>query len=793
MESLTILLLLTIIVLLLRHSNRMESELRFLAQRLQQLSDRFAPGGRPVEEPAPLPQAGRPPQPRPVRPAPPRPSWTPPTPVGPPAMEPHVEKQKEPAPVAGSTSPMPRSMPTPVPPAPGSRLDRFFREHPDLEKFIGENLVNKIGIAILVLGIAFFVKYAIDQDWINEAGRVAIGIGCGTALIGLAHYLRRSYKAFSAVLAGGGIAVLYTTIAFAFHQYGLFSQTAAFVLMVVITLFAVLLALLYDSLALAVIATVGGFATPFLVSNGSGNYTVLFSYLGILNAGILVLAFFRRWPLLQTLAFAFTVIITGGWIATHSDAPGAVQHGRAFALVSLQYGLFLGSILAFPVRFGRAFRAYDLALLLLLTAAYYAAGMILLGHIDGGRYQGLFTVGSGAVDLALAVYCFRHKDTDRNLLYVLIGLALSFLTLAVPVQLHGHTITLFWSAEFVLLLWLFQRSGIALFRWGSWLLMALATVSLLMDWAFCPPTAGGLFVLFHNVAGGVTNAVAIAAFAAYYWLLQRGGTEAVEPKVTHRVLGWVAGTAAIGIAYGSLLSAVNLYFYNMPVVAVPNVYHRVITAAFALVLGWNAQRRGRSWAGAGQLVLAAVAGLYYLLSQEAIAALRAGIAAGRYSWGHFGMHAVATVLYITLLVRCALLVARDATLAPLRRGLAWCLSVAAVVFLSLDAGHYYALSGRGAAMELREQQYLRAGLTIVWALCSFGLMWLGMRRRARDLRIIALSLFGVTLLKLFFFDLRGISEGGKILAFILLGALLLSISFMYQKLKKLLIDDEKTV
>lgn len=104
----------------------------------------------------------------------------------------------------------------------------FFEKHPDLEKFIGENLINKIGIAILVLAIGYFVKFAIDSNWIGPVGRVGIGVLCGGILVGIAHRLRNSYKAFSSVLVGGGIAVLYFTITLAFHQFHLFNQTTSF-------------------------------------------------------------------------------------------------------------------------------------------------------------------------------------------------------------------------------------------------------------------------------------------------------------------------------------------------------------------------------------------------------------------------------------------------------------------------------------------------------------------------------------------------------------------------------------
>ncbi len=197
--------------------------------------------------------------------------------------------------------PVPRPAPRPTPP-------RSPEPPTDWEKFIGENLISKIGIAILVLAIGFFVKYAIDNDWIGPVGRVGIGLLCGGILIGVAHRLRNHYKAFSSVLIGGGLAVLYFTIALAYHQYHLLGQTTAFVIMLVITAFSVLLSLLYNREELAIIALVGGFVTPFLVSNGNGDYQVLFTYLLILNTGLLVIAYYKAWRLLNGLAFGFTVV-----------------------------------------------------------------------------------------------------------------------------------------------------------------------------------------------------------------------------------------------------------------------------------------------------------------------------------------------------------------------------------------------------------------------------------------------------------------------------------------------------
>ncbi len=184
----------------------------------------------------------------------------------------------------------------------------------DFEKFFGINLLPKIGIATLVLGIAYFVKYAIDRNWINETGRVAIGILAGAALIGVAHRLRNNYRAFSSILVGGGIAALYFTIAIAFWEYHLFSQTVAFVLLIFITAISVFLSIIYDKIELIIFSQLGGFAAPLIVSTGTGNYVVLFSYLLILNTAMLIVAFKKNWRIISVIAYVLTLIFYWAWL-----------------------------------------------------------------------------------------------------------------------------------------------------------------------------------------------------------------------------------------------------------------------------------------------------------------------------------------------------------------------------------------------------------------------------------------------------------------------------------------------
>jgi uncharacterized membrane protein len=586
--------------------------------------------------------------------------------------------------------------------------------------------------------------------------------------------------------------VFYFTIAFAFHQYGLLSQVAAFVIMVVITAFAIAMALLYDKKELAVIAAVGGFLTPFLVSTGQGNYVVLFSYLLILNAGLLALAYFKRWPLLNVLSLFFTELIFGGWlIGTLAEKTPGVSYPVALAFATAFYLLFLSMNMIYQVKQKQSFKVFDFFILLLLNASYFGAGMALTNEINGGRYQGIFTLATGILNFVLARYFFRREGTDRNLVYLLIGLTLTFLSLTIPIQLNGHAVTLFWSAEFVLLFWLYQRSRVNLFYYSSLLVAALALSSLFLDWAGTAFTASSSLVLIYkNAPGLVTNIVAAIAFGTYAYLVRKESTDLPRP-VGKKPLYIITLVTATGIAFLTAIYGVNLSFQRLPNYEVPNVYHRLITQLMIILLSaWLFRIRGYKY---NWMQVGAVSAylLYHIASFSLITGLRDGVLTGIYSSVHLVLHWVSLVGALYLIHSTAHAIRKGPVPVISTAALSWILSFLAVVFISQEAQHLFITAVyNGRNVPYLEAQYAKAVLTIVWALCSFALMWLGMRYKDKTLRIISLSLFSLALLKLFFSDIVNVSEGGKILAFILLGVLLLTISFMYQRLKKIIIDNE---
>lgn len=203
----------------------------------------------------------------------------------------------------------------------------------DFEKFIGENLISKIGIVVLVLGVGIGAKYAIDNNLISPLTRIVIGYVFGFGLVGLAIKLKPKYHNFSAVLMSGGMAIMYFVTYFAYSSYGLIPQLSAFALMVMFTIFTVAAALAYNRQVIAHIGLVGAYAVPFLLSSDSGNYLALFVYMAIVNSGILAISVKKLWNPIFYTSFAFTWLIYYGWFMTKFASAEHFYLALAFATI----------------------------------------------------------------------------------------------------------------------------------------------------------------------------------------------------------------------------------------------------------------------------------------------------------------------------------------------------------------------------------------------------------------------------------------------------------------------------
>ncbi|HMC86504.1 MAG TPA: DUF2339 domain-containing protein, partial [Chitinophagaceae bacterium] len=351
-----------------------------------------------------------------------------------------------------------------------------------LEKFIGENLINKIGIAITVIGVAIGAKYSIDHELISPLTRIILGYIMGLGLLLFGIKLKAKYENYSAVLVSGAMAIMYFITYAAYSFYNLFPQTMAFALMVVFTIFTVIAAINYNKQVIAHIGLVGAYGVPFLLSDGSGKVAVLFSYMAIINTGILAIAVRKYWKLLYYSSFILTWIIFSSWYDMQYNA--AKHFALAFTFLIIFFTLFYLIFLAYKVIKKEKFQLPDIFLLLVNSFIFYAIGYSLLqGQPNVSELLGLFTLCNAVVHFIVSLVIYKQKLADRNLFFMISGLALVFITIAIPVQLDGNWVTLLWAGEALLLFWIGRAKNVAVYEILSYPLMLLAFISLLQDWS----------------------------------------------------------------------------------------------------------------------------------------------------------------------------------------------------------------------------------------------------------------------------------------------------------------------
>jgi uncharacterized membrane protein len=231
---------------------------------------------------------------------------------------PATTAQPAPAPSQiASESPAAPAPYVPAPPAP----PLFASQHTDatmpqrsLESRIGSQWFNRIGILAVLIGMAWFLKFAIDNHWIGPLGRVLIGLVAGACLIAWSERFRaKGYTAFSYSLKSVGSGILYLSLWAAFSLYHLIPGPVAFFAMIAVTAFNGFLSWTQDSELLAVYAIAGGFGTPLLVSTGQNHEVALFSYMLLLDITTLILVALKPWSRLLVGAFVGTVFYAAGW------------------------------------------------------------------------------------------------------------------------------------------------------------------------------------------------------------------------------------------------------------------------------------------------------------------------------------------------------------------------------------------------------------------------------------------------------------------------------------------------
>lgn len=682
---------------------------------------------------------------------------------------------------------------------PDGSVEDFVREKKSMTKneweiLIGGKVLNRIGAVAIIIGVSFFLKYAFDNNWISESVRVIIGAVIGFIFIGggVKSYVK-DYKIFSQGLSGTGISILYLSVYAAFNYYNLISQPIAFVLMAGVTVLTFSQAFYFNSMPVALIGLLGGFFTPFLLSTGHSNEVGLFSYLAVLNVGLILVAMKKsEWMILESLSVAATYIIYYVWYMEYF-----VQDKSAVSLLFLTifWGIFFLANIIHLLKSNRLNRE-----LRMVTAAsnlfLYSIGIYII--IDSVYHD---WIGAAAIVLSvihLTYYFFILKKRsffEYEINFALLSSIILF-SLFIYFQFTDFMIIILWSVNILLLIWLGTKSNINLLFLSGIILTIITFIGLLgTDGALSyePLKEFNLiitlrtlsYIIFslalglsaylsnkmenknsHRISSGYLYLLCIVFFIFltvetndYFQKLQLS-SRALDDEIIRfwELLSW----AGIWVYYSLLLIFIG---YRK------NILELIVCSICALGLG---------------SILAVLMGITYLPVEEFELAF------------NFRSLILALIL-ISISVHIFLLKNKQTLydwLGDFYKILQVTLVILILTLITGEVKDYYnreifllnSNSYDYSEMLSKLENLQQMLLSSSWLVVSSFLIVIGIWKKNQIIRVTAIILFGAAILKIFIYDLSFLETIYRIISFIALGLILLAASFVYQKYKKFIFD-----
>ena len=685
----------------------------------------------------------------------------------------------------------------------------------DLEKIIGESWINKIGILIVVIGVAIGAKYSIENELISPLTRIILGYLVGIGLLGFGIKLKPKFEGYSAVLVSGAISIFYFITYFAYSFYDLIPQALAFVMMLIFTAFTVFTAIKYNRVVIAHIGLIGAYAVPFLLSSGSGRVDILFSYMLIINLGILFISIKKDWKSLHYSAFFFTWMIYGSWFADKSfdsnlQGYEALGLGFATAFFLVFYGVSLFNNIISKEKLDKV----NIILILLNSFIYYGFGYgIFNGHSILDSYLGLFTLFNAAIHFAVLFFIKSKKLADSTLFYSTLGLVFTFITIAIPIQLDGNWVTLMWTAQGTILFWLGKTKKISIYEKISLPILGLAFISFLEDWARYRYAVNLDIHAFWNI-NFLTGIFAVLGYGFAVYLSRKHPDPEIEKNSPFNTIkSFYLPVLLVLTAYLTFRNEIGYFFdywyestslkgkeigetdefslYNYDIEIFKNIYLLVYSLIF---FGGMALLNFYKFKNKILGVSAIAIGLLVLFAAQTFGVGELGEL--RYSYINGNSNKYFNVSFNYILIRYPLWSSIAFALWAIFKNaktqlentkfhifLEVVIHISILNFLSNELVTWMDLAGY--------QDVFKLGLSILWSVYSLLLVGLGIFQKKKHLRIFALVLFGITLAKLFLYDISNLSTISKTIVLIILGLLLLIISFLYNKFKDKIGDETK--
>jgi len=657
-----------------------------------------------------------------------------------------------------------------------------------IEYAVATHWLLRIGMVILVLAIGFFLKYSIEQGWISPTTRVLMAAGAGLVmLISGTQLLGRKYQLFGQGLMGGGIVTLYFSVFAAANFYQLIAPIpSAFVLMTLITVLACGIAVRFDSVLVAVLGIVGGYLTPVVLPTPEVNYVGLYTYLLLLGGGVLGICIWKKWPLVSVLSFVGNYGLLFASLARYE----AAHYWQVMPFVAGMFVLFSTMVFLYNMATGSRSNTIDFLMLVINSAAFLSVGYTLTRHwllVQGypSQWVSLVPIAAAAWYVAHAYYLLARRSGDQGLLVGSIGLAAFFLAVAVPLAISRQWVTGAWAVQALVMLWVSGKLRSRFLEQMAYLVYGIV----LLRFAFVdlplhfgrpfPLTLTFSEYLLRLLERVVVFGVPITCTAAAFRLLRAEVDPRLPAAASRNHLGqqinrnwplWVLAAAAVLMlfAYLHLELHRSLGFLYEPL-RLPMLTVLWVALAMGLLVLYVTTQSIVLLHVAAVVVAVLVVKLFFFdlpawgIEQELIYG-------GPYLLRDVVLRLFDFGVVLAMFVAAMMLLAGHTPARLVRPLFGTTALILLFIYSSLEVNTFFHhwLEGMRAG-----------GISILWSLFALGMILAGIRKRTRPVRLAGLGLFAVVTWKVFFVDLAALDPLYRIIAFLLLGLLVLSGSLLY--------------
>ena len=651
-----------------------------------------------------------------------------------------------------------------------------------MEFAVASTWLLRVGIVALVVCVGYFLRWSIDKGLLGPAGRVALSVLAGLVmLVGGGRNVGKKYHLLGQGFLGGGIACLYFAMYAAGPMYALVPTPAAFGLMCVVTLTAGGLAVMTRSQLVAILGIVGGYVTPVMLRTNQPNLSVLYLYLLLLGLGVLGIAHRQQWRLLNYLAFLFSWGIFLGSLGNYRP-----EEHFALAMVFLSLLFILQSAIVYFYNLvrKRPSTALEVIHLLLNGLLFASISYHLILEAWGRPWPAVMCVALAAFYAAHIAVFLRNRINDRPLLIALLGMAGFFTALAIPIITERESMTICWSLLAFFFLWAGQKLRSNVLKAMSSILYLLVIGRLYfldiprnfsdIDWISRPPAAywKSLFGRFW------TFGISIITFFGSAVLYRRepvgmypvGPGNDIKPVGQDEAMGHAAFWNGVAAVFTVVYLELAQMFSYLPPFRTPVLTCLWAVLALYLLRHFLVEQKAVYRNIATCILIVTVIKLLFIDVP---------------GW-HYGSIAMASVDQPTgMLVRtldwAAVLVMIYLFARSVRGGsgqvkLYSVFKVAGTALLFL-----YASFETDAFFHWRVPAFRTGSISVLWALFAICYIAIGIRNAGKGWRYAGLIIFGVVVVKVFLHDLADMETIYRVLAFMLVGLLLIAGAFAYLK------------